>query len=477
MEHTLRPECRTKIIATLGPASRHPEVIGEMVRAGVDCFRINFSHSDGEAAMPLIETVRAVCRQQGRFIPILGDIQGPKLRVGKVTPEGVLLREGATFTLTGRAVTATDQIVQSQYEQLAHDVRPGTVILLADGTIELVVEKVEGQDVICRVTSGGRLTSHKGINIPRTKLSVETLTEKDRRDLRFIAGSGIDLVAISFVRTPDDIRLARKILGEGNHVPVLAKLELPEVLQHLDAILEVSDGVMIARGDLGVEVPFERVPPLQKQVLARATECGKWAVVATQMLGSMVLNNRPTRAEVSDVANAVLDGADAMMMSEETATGAHPLEAVQAMVRIAREAEAMADPHRPIVQAADASFSASAANGAISAAKNLRSPAIIALAGSGLTALAVSKWRPGIPILALSSKDATLRRLNVLRGVIPVQLAGHMTMEEQIHVADAYLLQSGLAEVGQPIVVVGALPLGHKRETNTIRFHRVRAPK
>ncbi|MCX5662233.1 MAG: pyruvate kinase [Planctomycetota bacterium] len=468
-------ECRTKIIATLGPASRHPEVISEMVRAGVDCFRINFSHSDGPAAMPMVETVRAVCRQQGRFIPILADIQGPKLRVGKVPAEGLLLREGAPFTLTGRAVPATDVIVQSQYEQLAQDVRAGTVILLADGTIELRVESVEGQDVLCRVTSGGRLYSNKGINIPHTKLSVETLTEKDRRDLRFIAGSGIDMVAISFVRTPDDIHLARQILGPNSHVPVLAKLELPEVLNHLDAIFEVSDGVMVARGDLGVEVPFERVPPLQKQILARATERGKWAVVATQMLGSMVLNNRPTRAEVSDVANAVLDGADAMMMSEETATGDHPLEAVQAMVRIAREAEAMADPTRAIVQAAESTFRASAANAAVNAAKSLRAPAIIALAGSGLTALAVSKWRPGIPILALSAKEATLRRLNVLRGVMPVPLTGHLTMEEQIHAADAYLLKSGLAEVGQPVVIVGALPLGHHRETNTIRFHRVRA--
>lgn len=471
----MRPECRTKIIATLGPASRHPEVIREMVRAGVDCFRINFSHSDGPSAQPLVDTVRAICRDEGIHIPILADIQGPKLRVGKVRAEGVLLRDGAAFTLTGRPIEATDDAAQSQYELLAQDVRPGTSILLADGTIELRVERVEGQDVVCRVISGGRLFSHKGINIPHTRLSVETLTDKDRRDLRYIAGSDIDVVAISFVRTPEDLRLAREILGPARHVPVMAKLELPEVLARLDEIFEASDGVMIARGDLGVEVPFEQVPPLQKHVLSQATRRGKWAVVATQMLGSMVQNNRPSRAEVSDIANAVLEGADALMLSEETATGAHPLEAVQAMVRIAREAEGMTEPTRAEVQAQDSSFSASAANAAVNAARNLRAPAIIALAGSGHTALAVSKWRPGIPILALSAKEATLRRLNVLRGVLPVRLLGIMSMEEQIQAADATLLELGIAQPGQPVVIVGALPLGQRRETNTIRFHQVRA--
>ena len=466
---------RTKIIATLGPASRHPEVIAELIKAGADCFRINFSHTDGESAAPLIRQVRQVSEQLGRFIPILADIQGPKLRIGKMPAEGALLRERKRYTLTTRDIDeGDDQIAPCQYEQLPDDVKPGTQILLADGTLELQVESIEGQDVHCTVVSGGRLYSNKGMNLPRTKLSVQTLTEKDRRDLEWISASDVDIVAISFVRSPDDLHKARQIMGPCG-IPVMAKLELPEVLDRLDDILEAADGVMVARGDLAVEVPFEQVPTLQERILQRAAARGKWAIVATQMLGSMVLNQRPTRAEVSDVVNAVMEGADAIMLSEETAAGNHPLEAVQAMSRIAYEAEQRIGHTEGVLFESDIqSFAFGAANAAVGAARRLEAKAIIAMAGSGRTALAISKWRPPVPVLALSVKPKTLRRLNVLRGVEPVQLAEKMSFERMIEVADRNLIENDLAEPGDVVVIVAAMPLGEGRETNTIRFHRVR---
>lgn len=466
---------RTKIVATLGPASRHPDVIQELIRAGADCFRINFSHvSEPGDAQQLIDMVRRASAEEGVHIPILADIQGPKLRMGKLPSDGLMLLQAQPFTLRGPDAEATDDGAPCQYELLADDVSPGTTILLADGTIELTVSAVNGRDVVCDVVNGGRLYSNKGLNIPRTKLSVETLTEKDARDLAWIAQSDVDMVAISFVRTAKDIIDARLMLGDRSRIPVMAKLELPEVLDNLDDILGASDGVMVARGDLGVEVPFEQVPGLQKRILRRAAARGKWSLVATQMLGSMVLQPRPTRAEVSDVANAILDGTDAIMLSEETAAGSHPLEAVQAMERICAEAEAMKSEQTDGTEHDITSFSAGAANAAVSAARRLKATAIVTLAGSGLTALAVSKWRPEVPILALSMNGHTLRRLNVLRGVVPVALPNRMDMEAQMAVVDRFLLDNGWAKPGEITVAVAAMPLGEGKETNTIRLHRVR---
>ena len=466
---------RTKIIATLGPASIHPDVIAALIRAGADCFRINFSHTDGDRAAPLIAQVRRVAADLDRHVAVLADIQGPKLRIGRMPATGALLLEGRRFTLTVRDVEeGDDEFAPCKYEQLPADVKPGTQILLADGTIELRVESVDGPDVHATIVSGGRLYSNKGLNLPRTRLSVQTLTDKDRDDLKWISGSDVDIVAISFVRSPEDIDTARELLSSAG-IPVMAKLELPEVLDRLDEILAVSDGVMVARGDLGVEVPFEQVPTLQRRILRRAAARGKWAVVATQMLGSMVLNQRPTRAEVTDVANAVLEGADAIMLSEETATGGHPLEAVQAMARIATEAErAIGETEGVLFEADLTSFTFGAANAAVGAARRLEARAIIAMAGSGRTALAVSKWRPPIPVLAMSTKPPTLRRLNVLRGVHPVQLPGKMSFEQQIALADRYLVENELGAPGDVTVAVAAMPLGEGRETNTIRFHHIR---
>ncbi len=332
-----------KIIATIGPASATEECLRSLIQAGVDCFRINFSHGNGETLQPLIEMIRNVEKKEGANIPILADIQGPKIRIGTLPGNGVVLTEGTYFTITTREIGEGDETtVSTGYTALPRDVIPGSRILLADGSIEMTVEEIKGNDVICRTIIGGRLYSNKGINLPHTHLSVETLTEKDRKDLDYISHSDIDLVAISFVRSPHDVIRAQALLG-SNKFPIVAKLERPEALDKLDEILEVSDGVMVARGDLGVEIEFEKVPLIQKKILDRASLRGKWAVVATQMLGSMVKSSRPTRAEVTDVANAVMEGADAVMLSEETATGMHPVEAVAAMRRIIEQASSFRD--------------------------------------------------------------------------------------------------------------------------------------
>lgn len=463
---------RTRIIATLGPASASEDGIRSLIQAGADCFRLNFSHSDGPGLQPMIDAIRRVESELGRFVPILADIQGPKLRIGDM-PDGVRLTDGSAFTITSRDVPGSAEIVHSPYAELAKDISVGDRVLLADGNIELVAEKVQESDVVCRVVHGGPLTSRKGINLPDSHVSVSTLTEKDRRDLAYIANADVDLVAISFVRRASDVEEARSVLGQSK-VQVMAKLERRESLENLNDILESSDGVMVARGDLGVEIEFERVPFLQKQILARAAVRGKWAIVATEMLRSMVTATRPTRAEVTDVANAVLDGADAVMLSEETATGQHPALAIEAMMRILRQADRADQPHRTHFDEDIMSFSAGAAGAAVSAAERLGARAIIALAGSSLTALLLSKWRPRIPILALNQSRPTLRRLSVLRGVVPVPIEDYAGMEEQIFIADALLIREGWASVGDTVIIVGSIPLGEARETNAIRFHKIR---
>ncbi|HVW26623.1 MAG TPA: pyruvate kinase [Polyangiaceae bacterium] len=467
-------EC-TKIIATIGPATSSIESIRELIRAGADACRVNFSHGDGATLGPLMETIREAARLEGLPIAILADIQGPKLRIGTMPESGALLVQGGAFTLTPRDVEGSDTIAQTAHERIADDVEPGARILLADGAVELRVESIDGTDVHCRVVTGGRLFSHKGLNLPGRKISAETLTEKDREDLAFLSGTDVDIVAISFVRAAKDLVLARELLGKDRKIPVIAKLERPEAIGNLDAILDASDGIMVARGDLGVELPFEQVPIVQKRILSRAAQRGKWTIVATQMLASMVTARRPSRAEASDVINAVLDGADAVMLSEETAVGENAALTVRAMDALTRSAEAYDRSARESAVDTDAhSFASSSAGAAVVAANQLRACAIVTLAGSGLTSLHVSKWLPKQPIVALSSTAATLRRTNLLRGVKPVQIPARADVEQQLRHADAFLMDAGWAKEGDVVVMVAAIPLGSRKETNTIRFHRVR---
>jgi pyruvate kinase len=424
-----------------------------------------------------MDLVRSAANLEGAHIALLADIQGPKLRIGKLPQDGVVLVEGERFAITSRDVAGSASEVHTRHAGLAGDVEVGTRVLLADGSIELSVESATATDVVCRVVIGGRLFSNKGINLPGRHVSVETLTAKDRADLAYLATTDVDLVAISFVRSENDLRLARSLLGENNKTPLIAKLERYEALDNLDEILDVADGIMVARGDLGVELPFERVPLIQKEILERAAQRGIWAIVATQMLASMVGSPRPSRAEASDVLNAVLDGADAVMLSEETAVGAYPVGAVQAMDALARAAEERKERRHPLEVGDVGGFAAGAAGAAVAAADRVGARAIVSLAGSGATALLLSKWRPRMPVIALSSTPSTLRRLNVLRGVRPVAIPRRADLEEQLSVADGFLIETERATPGDVIVTVAAIPLGTGKETNTIRFHRVRAPE
>lgn len=465
----------TKIIATLGPATGDVEQLRALIRAGADCFRLNFSHAGPEKMAPVVELARKASILENHPVALLADIQGPKIRIGDLPKDGVILREGKPFTITRREVEGTDTLVYSPYQYLVDDLEPGARILFADGTLELKVERISGDDVHCSVVVGGRLGSRKGLNIPGRELSIETLTEKDEKDLAFCGQADIDIVAISFVRSPDDLHRARELLN-NRRTPVMAKLERPEALTRLDEILDASDGVMVARGDLGVELPFEQVPTMQKEILRRARERGKWAVVATQMLSSMVSSRRPTRAEASDVVNAVLDGADAVMLSEESAVGQYPVAAVSALAALTKEGEEYEKDHpQQPIGGHIINFAAGAAGAAVAAADQMQAKAIVTLAGSGLSALLVSKWRPRIPIIALSSWRPSLQRLNVLRGVVPVPIEDRTSFERQLLAADRYLLENKFAEVGDTLVIVAAVPLGTGKETNTIRFHRVRA--
>lgn len=463
----------TKIIATLGPATREVDDLRALIRAGADCFRLNFSHAGPEQMQGVIERARAASEAESWPITLLADIQGPKIRIGEMPEDGVDLKNGAHFTITEEEVEGSSSIVHTPYPYLVKDLSVGARVLIADGTIELRVIGKEGREVHTEVIAGGRLRSRKGLNLPDQELSIATLTDKDAVDLAFCAKADIDIVAISFVRRKEDLDRARELLG-GARTPVMAKLERPEALKNLDSILDASDGVMVARGDLGVELPFERVPVMQKQILKRAAQRGKWAVVATQMLSSMVDNRRPTRAEASDVVNAVLDGTDAVMLSEESAVGKYPIEAVSALASLTREGESLCRPALPQATGEVASFAAGAAGAAVAAAEQMNARAIVTLAGSGLSALLVSKWRPRIPIIALSSYRPSLQRLNVLRGTIPVPIEDATSFEQQLLAADKYLLDTGYAEVGDVLVVAAAVPLGKGKETNTIRFHRVR---
>jgi pyruvate kinase len=462
------------IIATIGPQSSSLETLRDLIRAGVNCCRLNFSHGDGESLAPIAQRIRQAAREEERQVAILADIQGPKLRIGKLPEEGIELAVGDAFRLVAEPSMGDQHRVHCRYPHLAKDVEPKTRVLLSDGALELEVERIEGEDVLCRVRVAGRLTSNKGLNLPGRRLTIETLTEKDVRDLEFIAKTDIDLVAVSFVRSPDDLHAARRVLGSARHIPLVAKLERPEALACLDEILAAADGVMVARGDLGVELPFEQVPVLQKRILARAAAHGVWAVVATQMLGSMTHTPRPSRAEASDVVNAVLDGTDAVMLSEETATGHDPVAAVRAMAELCVAGEAFEASQRD-VDVAMHSFAAGSASAAVRAARQLNARAIVTLAGSEHSARLVSKCRPRFPVVALATDAASCRRLHLLRGTWSVQAKADADLEAQLRIADRWLLQRGWAREGEVVVMVAALPLGTATETNTMRFHRVRA--
>ncbi len=443
---------RAKIVCTIGPASNSEEMIRGLMLSGMDVARLNFSHGTHDEHAAVIQRLRKVATELGRTICILQDLQGPKIRTGLLvghTP--VALQPGQTVTITSRDVLGTPNCIATTYQNLASDVKPDERILLSDGRIELVVREIHGGDVVCQVLSGGLLGEHQGINLPGTNVSIPSLTEKDEADLEFGLQQAVDVIAISFVRTSEDVkRTKRAIAARGCDIPVVAKLEKPQAIENLDAILEVANGVMVARGDLGVEVPLERVPLIQKHVIRRALDFRRPVITATQMLESMTASPRPTRAEASDVANAIFDGTDAVMLSGETAVGKYPRETVETMARIVVEAERNPQPLLPKHQTAERlSIAETICESVAHAARDLDVRAIAVYTETGTTARMLSKYRPAAGIYGFTQYAAVCNRMNLLWGVTPVRCSAVMSAEQMAGFAEAELLRIGALTAGQ----------------------------
>jgi pyruvate kinase len=465
---------RAKIVCTIGPAVQERDRLRELILAGMDVARLNFSHGTHDQHAARVEMLRALSAEVGKPIAILQDLQGPKIRTGLLQDGEILLREGARFTITTADAPGTEERVSTTYQDLPNDVRPGDTILLADGLLELHVEDVTDQDVVTRVVHGGPLGEHKGINLPGVQVSAPSLTDKDQEDLLFGIDQGVDYIALSFVRRAGDIyRVKEVIASKGADMPVIAKLEKPEAIGRLPEIMAAADGVMVARGDLAVESSAERVPLLQKEIIREANRRGKLVITATQMLESMITNPRPTRAEASDVANAVLDGTDAVMLSGETASGRFPIECVRMMDRIVRSAEARYEDFGTPT----AVDHVGGAEGAISrSVKGLasRMNEIVALAThtrSGRSVLLLSKERPQLPIFGLTSNPQTLSRMALYWGVTPVLIAQVTTTDELIDAIEEQLRMQADVMPGDLIGVFAGSPPG--TESNMLKLHRV----
>jgi pyruvate kinase len=467
---------KAKIVCTIGPASNSEITLRDLMRFGMDVTRLNFSHGTHEEHARLIERIRRVAAKEGRSVCILQDLQGPKIRTGRLKNRmPVALKTGQKLTITPRDVPGTAEVISTTFPTLAREVEPGARILLSDGLIELRVISIRGDDIECEVVNGGLLGEHKGINLPGTVVTVPSLTEKDERDLEFGLRHGVDMVAVSFIRTGHDVRYVKRRVEElKSDAWVIAKLEKPQAIEHLEDILEVSDGVMVARGDLGVEMPPEKVPIIQKHIIRRAAEWRKPVITATQMLESMIENPRPTRAEASDVANAVFDGTDALMLSGETASGKYPREAVAMMAKIIIETEShMRDqsPHRRREQRR-LSISETICESIAHAAQDLEMRAIAVYTETGTTARLISKYRPSAEIFSLTYVPAVCNRANLLWGVQPIMAQHTPGLEDMVIGAERELLKRNAVSSGDVVGIVAGTRTT-SGSTNFMRLHMI----
>jgi len=467
---------RAKIVATLGPASSSPEVLRSLLQAGLDVARLNFSHGSPEAHAATLQALREAASAHGRPVTALQDLQGPKLRTGRVTGGPVVLKPGTEVELTGDPGECSEQRLHVLYPELAKDLHPGDPVLLADGRIRLRVNSVGQGSVRAEVQVGGELHGEAGVHFPGVRLTAAAVTDKDRQDLAFGLELGVDAVAMSFVRRAEDIQTLREAIRKhgDRQLPIIAKLEQAEALENLEGILAAADGVMVARGDLGVEVSPEAVPSLQKRILQRATAHSAMSITATEMLESMIHDPRPTRAEASDVANAVFDGTDALMLSGETAIGSYPVEAVATMARIIQDAEAHAaewgaksvESHS---EPTDDAFSTTRA--ASQLALDREAAAIAVFTMSGRTARLMSKARPPAPILAFTASETTYRQMGLLWGVEPRLCEYAESVEAMIQTVEVDLLATGRVARGQQVVIVASLPVGARGAPNFTYLH------
>ncbi|HZS44776.1 MAG TPA: pyruvate kinase [Blastocatellia bacterium] len=469
---------RTKIVCTLGPATSTREQLDALIRNGMNVARFNFSHGAHEEHAERMSLLRSVAKERGEFIAIMQDLQGPKIRTGTLRDKQVTLKTGDRLVITTRNVLGDANVISTTYPDLPKDVAAGDRILLSDGLIELRVESATPPDVVCTIINGGILGEHKGINLPGVKVSAPSLTEKDKRDLGFGIKQDVDYVALSFVRSAEDICALRQILDQaGSRIKIIAKLEKPEAIDNLEAILNISDAVMVARGDLGVELSPERVPVIQKHIINRANQTGTIVITATQMLESMINNPRPTRAEASDVANAILDGTDAVMLSGETSVGAYPAQAVRMMADIAVDVEKSAI-YRNFcnteIMPSVPDFARTISRAVRQTADSLNAKAIMAFTRSGRTARLMSKYRPVAPIIALSTNESVCRQMALFWGVNPTCVREVDNTDDLVNETEAKARETGLVESNDVIIVTASAPVASIGETNIMKLHRVK---
>ncbi len=462
-------------MCTLGPASNTAEKVGDLIDAGMNVARLNFSHGDHAGHRKMVSLIREEARKRNKAVAILADLQGPKIRVGRFEHGEVELTAGQTFRITvDQDVVGNGEVVSTSYVNLISDVKVGDRMLLDDGYLALTVTNVSDKEVETIVVAGGTLKNNKGINLPGVDVSAPALTEKDKKDLVFAMTLGVEYFALSFVRSAEDVRIAQKMATTPDYrIPVIAKIEKPEALEHLESIIKVADGVMVARGDLGVELGPEKVPIAQKEITRLANENGKICITATQMLESMIHHPRPTRAEASDVANAVFDGTDALMLSGETAAGKYPVECVRTMSKIIKEAETSTT-FKAVPWTVDMQVSANAvATGAVTAADSMGIGLIAVVTDSGGAARLTSQYRPKARLIALTPSEITYRRLAMYWGVEPELIDPCSTTEELLELVEETVISREYAESGEDAVITMALPVGAGLTTNTIKIHKI----
>lgn len=465
---------KTKIVCTLGPATNDVEIMKQLIQNGMDAARINFSHGTYETHAETIAKLKQARGELNAPIPLILDTKGPEIRVKTFKEDKVRLEEDATFTLTTREVEGDVNIVSVTYADLPKDVHRGSRILIDDGLIELKVEDITETDVVCKVVNGGVVKSRKGVNLPGVEVNLPSLMEKDIEDLKFGVENGFDIVAASFIRSAEDVLKIRRVLEEngGGQMHIISKIENQQGVENIDKILEASDGIMVARGDLGVEIPPEEVPLVQKILIAKANRIGKPVITATQMLESMVHSPRPTRAEANDVANAIFDGSDAIMLSGETAAGAYPLEAAATMARIALKAESAVDYAAKLAnttEPARVNITNAISMAACATAAELKTAAITTVTKSGFTARMISRYRPACPLIASTSDETVWRQMNLIWGCKPMLYTGELPRGGVFDTALEIAVKSGLLKNGDTVVSALGMPLGFSGATNTLR--------
>ncbi len=467
---------KTKIVCTLGPASSDEKTIRDLILAGMDVARFNFSHGAHADHLEKFNTLKKVREELGLYIAAMLDTKGPEIRLGKFENGHVELCSDGVFTLTTEDVVGTDKIASISYKNLPHDIFPGCSVLIDDGLIELNVIEIRGTDIICRVVNGGRVSDHKGINIPNVDLSMPYLSEKDKSDIAFAVKHGFDFIAASFVRSASDVYAVRRLLAELNckTINIISKIENRSGVENIDEIIAASDGIMVARGDMGVEIPFEEVPGIQKLIIEKVYNAGKQVITATQMLESMIKNPRPTRAEATDVANAIYDGTSAIMLSGETAAGLYPVEAVKTMDKIARSTENNIN-YTKLFRAREMSVNSDITNAishaAVTTAHDLGAAAVVTVSKSGKTVRMISKYRPQCDIIGYSTYEHVCRQLNLSWGVTPLLLEEAKNTDELFDHAVDKAVDEGLVKQGELVVITAGIPLGVSGTTNLMRVH------